>query len=108
MNLFICDAYCQDYEQTKKGNFQGIKENLLRLATKYCENYATDILILLEHIDNVNKERMDEGYSTYTFEFGFRQFGIDWPLKADGHYRYRAELKKDGIHFELTGELGNV
>ena len=107
----LAEAYCQNYNQTNTGNFQSIKEAFLRLAVKYCENYATDVLVLFEHIDNLNKENISDmdGYSEdYNIEIGFRQFGIDWPLVRTTKYRFFVVLEKKGEHFTLTGKVGDV
>ena len=44
-------AYSQIPTHFNAGNGQPIREALLRLAVKYCEDYATDILILLDQLD---------------------------------------------------------
>ena len=104
MNI-LREAYCQDYEQTKSGNFQGIKEALLRLAVKYCENYATDVIILLDYINGMNK---NTNVYSYTIDIGFRQFGIDWPLNTETRYRYLVKFNRKGNNFTLSGEYGSV
>ena len=95
-------TYIQAPQQWQAGNGQAIKEKLLRIATKQCEFYATDVLVL---IDCLNKQ-MTEDF--FTLEIGFRQMGIDWPINEDVSYRYVCKLVKTNTKLSLFGKVGSV
>lgn len=88
-------------EQFFCGNGQPIRERLLRLAVKHCDNYATDICILLSE-DNLTLKKFFKGDSGYIC-IGFRDYGVDW----DDHlphkeYRHVCILTRKGSEVTLT------
>lgn len=97
----LCRCFVQTPKQFDQGNCQEFKEMLMRLAVKYCERYATDVLILFDSL----KEQMDKDIYVY---LGFRQFGIDFPRNESVFYRYHAQIIKEGELLTLWGELGEV
>lgn len=97
----LCSCNIQNPDQFDTGNCQEFKELLLRLAVKYCERYATDVLILIDSL----RERMENDISMY---IGFRQFGIDFVKSDSTFYRYHAQIIKEGELLTLWGELGSV
>jgi hypothetical protein len=74
-------------------NIQPINEKLLRMAVKTTDEYATDIIILLNNLDYYFIEREVAEIDIY-----FRNMGIDWILdsRTDKQYKpdkYRAKAK---------------
>ena len=54
-------------------NTQAIKEQLLRLAVKWCDNYASDIIYL---VSSFEQKFLEEGISQ--IDIYFRRMGINW------------------------------
>ena len=82
----ITECYIQDPSQYRAGNGQPLREALLRLAVKYCEAYATDILYIIEEIEG--KLQNDFNLDIY-----FRQYGVDWPDEPES-YRYHGRITR--------------
>jgi hypothetical protein len=97
----LCKCYIQNPDQFDQGNCQEFKELLLRLAVKYCDRYATDVLILIDSL----RGSMNEDINMF---LGFRQFGIDFTRGHGTLYRHHALIIKEGNLLTLHGELGEV
>ena len=91
-------------------NWSAIKDKLIRLAAKYTDDYASDIII---DINSVQKDI--DGYGresgNKTWLFGFRECGVDHTeyvlstdeRELDSRYRsiWRLDLVRDEEYIEL-------
>ena len=57
-------------------NWSSIQDQLIRLAAKHTENYASDILYDIRNIEDILDSDGDNDIET-DFYFGFRELGID-------------------------------
>lgn len=91
-------------------NTQSIKEQLLRLAVKWCDNYASDIIYL---VGDFEKHFLEDGISQ--IDIYFRSMGINWTYdtgKGDNipeKYRGMAKLvfSKEKDFLTLYWKAGN-
>jgi hypothetical protein len=104
----------QDFYGNKEFiNMQPIDEKLLRLACKWTDNYASDILIFFEFM---KKYFLEE--SVKEIDFYFRNNGVEWVTLAEDNtirpvmgipdrYRGMGKLIFDGQNMILYWQQGN-
>lgn len=88
-------------------NMQPINQKLLELAVKHTVHYSTDIIYLINSLEERFINLFVEEIDIY-----FRKTGIDW-FDHNNHtnrpeqYRYIAKLKREGNDLILYHTLGN-
>lgn len=70
-------------------NWSDIQDRLIRLAAKYTDFYASDVLISINHI----QQQIDSGEFSPVYMFGFRESGVD-------HMEYVLNVNEDAINHE--------
>lgn len=94
-------------------NIQPIKEKLLRLATKWTESYASDILYFFDAFNELFLEKEVVEVDFYFRNAGidtaylFKDFRIEKDFTTPDRYRGVAKLTFDGKDMALYWNAGN-
>lgn len=101
------ETHCAQPEWFYMSPTQEICEIILRQAVKSCENYATDVIILL---DEHSGELHDLVFTKQegTLDIYYRMNGVDWENPLTEQWRYHHRIVKNGQEYTLFGEHGDI
>lgn len=117
-DIHKANGYLSAYSGKYDINTSGILTRLIQEAGRFCENYASDLFIDWESVEN--RIKSDDKIFMSTFLFGFRQNGVDHSTfilsrynggmysNPESEYRsmWRLDIEADGKEINMT--LGRV